>query len=106
MPSEITATLKRVYSNEDFISFKIHGQGSVELDWITIERKTKGKHRNKACWSHFTHYKAWSIGDWLFRLSNLGFDTSEFEQACIELGWEKEVEEWKKEQITEDIAHD
>jgi hypothetical protein len=102
MPSTITATLERHRDTEPYISFVILGKsGFTELDSIFIERKTKGKHRDKACWSIFSHYKAWSIGDWLFRLEHIGFDTSEFEQACIEMGWGKEVEEWRKEPKTE-----
>lgn len=102
MPSTITATLKKQYEGELSIGFIIQGQGSLELDWICIERKTKGKHRDKACWSMCTEYKARSIGDWLFRLKDFGFDTSEFEQACIELGWKKEVEEYYEEIETAD----
>jgi hypothetical protein len=94
MPSKITATLEKINENDSYISFAILGRGMIDLDWICIERKTKGKHRNKACWSSSTGYKARSIGDWLFRLKDFGFGTSEFEQACIELGWEKEVEEY------------
>jgi|WetSurSiteA1Bulk_404760.scaffolds.fasta_scaffold00222_25 hypothetical protein len=100
MPSTITATLERAKpanESEYNIIFYIRAQGDLYLDFIFIERKTKGKHRDKACWSVATHYKAQSIGDWLFKLEDFGFDTSEFEQACIEMGWEKEVEVYHNE---------
>lgn len=104
MSSTITVTLERMNVNDSYISFIISGKGNLELDWICIERKTKGKHRDKACWSSATHYKARSIGDWLFRLENFGFDAFEFEQACIEMGWEKEIKEWKdKEYVNNQI---
>ena len=98
MPATITATLRKYGVSDTFSSnFVIEGQGKLELDWISIERKTKGKHRDKACWSSSTGYKARSIGDWLFKLEDFGFDTSEFEQACAEMGWGKEVEEYHNE---------
>lgn len=86
------------YAGEHDIVFAIEGQGGRDLDWICIERKTKGKHKDKACWSSGTQYKASSIPNWIYKLWDFGFDTSEFEKACIEMGWEKEVEKYLKEQ--------
>ncbi len=97
MPSEITVKLERAYEKGDYIFFKIREkEDALEIDSICIERKVPRKHRDKACWSIYTHYTGMSIGYWLERLSGIGFDTSEFEQACIELGWEKEVIEYRE----------
>lgn len=98
MPSKITATLEKTHTNEYYTGFVIRGEGELDIDSIYIEKKVPRKHRDKACWSVYSHYKAWSIGDWLFRLKNLGFDITEFKQACIEMGWEKEVKEWENEE--------
>ena len=94
MPSTIVVTLEQSWRTNNYISFVIRGKGDLELDTIFIEQKVPRKHRDKACWAVSTHYKAQSIGDWIFRLEDFGFNTSEFEQSCIEMGWEKEVTEY------------
>lgn len=94
MSSTVEATLKKSSSDVHQIVFKIEA-GHQILDFIVIEAKTKGKHKNKAIWSSAEQYKSMPIHQMLNRLSWMGFNTKEFQDACIEMGWGEQVKAWR-----------
>lgn len=98
MPATTEVTLRRQYEGETYISFVIQGKGLLDLDFISIEKRVPRKHKDKAVWSSNRHYKSNSVGDYIYWLSDYGFDTTEFERACCEMGWEKEVKAYLDEQ--------
>jgi len=94
MGSTIEATLERSTTNEYSILFVIRA-GNSELDFIGIDKKVPRKRKSTATWCCYNQYKSMSIEGMLNRLSHLGFNVQEFKEACVEMGWEKQVNEWR-----------